>query len=67
MLKFKHYMPWKNIMLNERFIAGAVCPSCKGMDKIVLGKEEFKMVMRCVACGFKHEMNTEEEHKIKEK
>ncbi|MAV74726.1 MAG: hypothetical protein CBB81_09570 [Cellvibrionales bacterium TMED21] len=33
-----------------RFIAGAVCPSCKAEDRIVvdLGSDE----RRCVACGF---------------
>lgn len=40
----------------KRFIAGAVCPSCSAMDRIVMyrvGELDFR---ECVACGFKDEM-----------
>ncbi len=44
-------MPVGDIELkNRRFIAGAVCPRCSAMDKIVvdLGTD----ARECVACGF---------------
>lgn len=34
----------------RRFIAGAVCPRCSAMDKIVVDLETD--VRECVACGF---------------
>lgn len=34
----------------RRFIAGAVCPRCAAMDKIVVDMETDKR--ECVACGF---------------
>lgn len=41
----------------RRFIAGAVCPSCGEMDRIVieaLGGDQ--TTRRCVACGFSDEL-----------
>lgn len=35
---------------NRRFIAGAVCPRCSAMDKIVVDMETDQR--ECVACGF---------------
>lgn len=40
----------------RRFIAGAVCPSCSAMDKVVLFTEDDRDFRECVACGFKDEM-----------
>lgn len=40
----------------KRFIAGAVCPHCKKMDKIVTYKLDNKEFRECVACGFKDEL-----------
>ena len=37
----------------RRFIAGAVCPRCSEMDKIVINLETDKR--ECVACGFSEE------------
>ncbi len=34
----------------RRFIAGATCPSCKAIDKLVVDTESDKR--ECVACGF---------------
>jgi uncharacterized metal-binding protein (TIGR02443 family) len=34
----------------RRFIAGAVCPRCSAVDRIVL--EDADRRRRCVACGF---------------
>lgn len=40
----------------RRFIAGAVCPRCSEMDKIVAYNEDGKDFRECVSCGFKDEM-----------
>ncbi|EIK46241.1 hypothetical protein O59_000262 [Cellvibrio sp. BR] len=40
----------------RRFVAGAVCPRCSEMDKLVVYSEEGKDYRECVACGFKDEM-----------
>ncbi len=36
----------------RRFIAGAICPQCKAMDKIVLHRNGGQQQRECVACGF---------------
>ncbi|WP_049631230.1 YheV family putative zinc ribbon protein [Cellvibrio sp. pealriver] len=40
----------------RRFVAGAVCPRCSEMDKLVVFNEEGKDYRECVACGYKEEM-----------
>ncbi|MFV8782860.1 YheV family putative zinc ribbon protein [Microbulbifer sp. SA54] len=40
----------------RRFIAGAVCPRCSEMDRIVNYKLGDKNYRECVACGFKDEI-----------
>ena len=40
----------------KRFIAGAVCPSCSAMDRIVMYREGESDYRECVECGFKDEM-----------
>lgn len=40
----------------KRFIAGAVCPRCSEMDKIVNYREGDRNYRECVACGFKDEI-----------
>ena len=42
--------PTDNSTPRPRFIAGAVCPSCKAEDRIVVDLESDER--RCVACGF---------------
>lgn len=38
----------------RRFIAGAVCPRCAEMDKIVMYRvSDTEQVRECVKCGFK--------------
>lgn len=37
----------------RRFIAGAVCPRCSQMDKIVAYNEGGRNYRECVSCGFK--------------
>ncbi|WP_062060174.1 YheV family putative zinc ribbon protein [Cellvibrio sp. OA-2007] len=41
----------------RRFVAGAVCPRCSEMDKLVVYNEEGKDYRECVACGYKEEMH----------
>ncbi|MGI9292706.1 MAG: YheV family putative zinc ribbon protein [Pseudomonadales bacterium] len=40
----------------RRFIAGAICPQCKGMDKIVLHRQGEQQRRECVACGFNEDL-----------
>lgn len=42
--------------LKKRFIAGAVCPRCSEMDRIVNYQENGKNYRECVSCGFKDEI-----------
>lgn len=42
--------------VKRRFIAGAVCPRCSAMDRIVNYKLGDKNYRECVACGFKDEI-----------
>jgi len=40
--------------MKRRFIAGAVCPVCEQMDKVVMFDDEDNQRWReCVSCGFK--------------
>lgn len=39
-------------MIKKRFIAGAICPACKQMDKLVMYRENDTQVRECVECGF---------------
>ena len=41
----------------RRFMAGAVCPRCSEIDKLVVYNEAGKDFRECVSCGFKDEMN----------
>lgn len=36
----------------KRFIAGAICPSCKEVDKLVMWSEDNLPHRECMACGF---------------
>ena len=38
--------------MSRRFIAGAVCPECQKMDKIVTYKQNGEDVAECIACGY---------------
>jgi uncharacterized protein len=42
--------------VTKRFIAGAVCPKCGEMDRLVLYKEGDTQYRECVSCGFKDEL-----------
>ncbi len=41
----------------RRFVAGAVCPRCSEMDKLVVYNDQGKDFRECVACGYKEEMH----------
>ena len=46
----------------KRFIAGAVCPKCAEMDKLVMYRNEDDVETReCVACGYNDVMKEEVE------
>ena len=42
----------------RRFIAGAVCPQCRALDRLVLEScgDGLEQQRRCVACGFNETM-----------
>ena len=42
----------------KRFVAGAVCPRCSEMDKLVMFRNESdQQVRECVRCGYSDAMN----------
>jgi len=43
-------------MKKKRFIAGAVCPKCGLMDKIINYQDQLKNYRECIDCGFKDEI-----------
>ena len=43
----------------KRFIAGAVCPACGALDKIVLQQSEAGTHRSCVACGFEETLSNQ--------
>ena len=38
--------------MQKRFVAGAVCPSCQEMDKLVVWVGTVPQTRECVACGY---------------
>jgi len=47
----------------RRFVAGAVCPKCSVMDKIVVYNEANKDFRECVSCGYKDELRFEQQQR----
>lgn len=41
----------------KRFIAGAVCPKCGLMDKLVVYSQDDNQYRECVSCGFSERQN----------
>ncbi|MCL6268494.1 YheV family putative metal-binding protein [Sansalvadorimonas sp. 2012CJ34-2] len=39
-------------MMKKRFIAGAVCPKCAAVDRLVMFEEDGETIRECVECGF---------------
>ena len=42
--------------ITKRFIAGAVCPRCATMDRIVVYQDNDHEVRECVECGYTDSM-----------
>lgn len=45
------------MVTSKRFIAGAVCPSCRQMDKLVVYRENQETIKECVSCGQRETMD----------
>jgi len=43
--------------MKRRFIAGAMCPACQQLDKVVMYDEDGTRWRECVSCGFKDALN----------
>ncbi|MCO1333055.1 YheV family putative metal-binding protein [Microbulbifer sp. OS29] len=52
----KESSPQPGKAVKKRFIAGAVCPRCSEMDKIINYLMDGKNYRECVSCGFKDEI-----------
>lgn len=46
----------------KRFIAGAICPNCHLMDKIIVYTTENQLISECVRCGHS-QIGTEDKQK----
>ncbi len=46
-----------SVEIKKRFVAGAVCPRCGLMDKIVVYRVDDREFRECVSCDFKDEMH----------
>ena len=42
-----------NTYQKRRFIAGAVCPRCSEMDKMVIFGNDEGLFRECISCGYK--------------
>ncbi len=49
--------------IKKRFIAGAICPKCSELDKIVVYQKEGQDFRECVSCGFSDEMHFQQQAK----
>jgi len=47
------------MIMQKRFIAGAICPKCQAMDRLVLYTAEGVEICECVQCGHKQKQETE--------
>lgn len=47
----------KGDKIRKRFIAGAVCPRCSQLDKIVVYQRDGREYRECVSCGYSDEMH----------
>ena len=46
-------------MIKRRFIAGASCPQCGAIDKIVRVEEGERIFMECIACNMIRNLDEE--------
>ena len=49
--------------MKKRFIAGARCPSCNELDKLMVYKENGDDYRECISCGFKDKMLFKQVHR----
>ncbi|MGC5701614.1 YheV family putative metal-binding protein [Pseudomonas sp. NFXW11] len=47
------------VKTKKRFIAGAVCPACSEMDKLMMWSEDDVPHRECVACGYADTLNAQ--------
>ncbi len=47
--------------LPRRFVAGAKCPQCQLLDKVVMSRQEGVLYRECIACGYRDEMAFEQD------
>jgi uncharacterized protein len=40
----------------KRFVAGAKCPQCQALDKVVMFRKEGIQYQSCVSCGYMDDM-----------
>ena len=40
----------------RRFVAGAKCPQCQALDKVVMFRKDGVQYQACVSCGYEDEM-----------
>ena len=40
----------------KRFVAGAKCPQCQALDKVVMFRKAGVQFQACVSCGYEDEM-----------
>jgi hypothetical protein len=40
----------------RRFVAGAKCPQCQAVDKVVMYRQEGVQYRECVSCGYRDNM-----------
>ncbi len=40
-------------MVKRRFIAGAICPSCREMDRLFVDADDAGPFFECVSCGYR--------------
>ena len=43
--------------MKRRFIAGAVCPECRALDRIVMESDSSQSRRSCVECGFSEDLD----------
>jgi len=43
--------------ITKRFIAGAVCPKCAAMDRLVTYRKDDDEYRECVECGYSEKMH----------
>lgn len=49
--------------MKKRFIAGAKCPSCSEVDKLMMYKDAGEDYRECISCGFKDKMHFKPVHR----